>query len=664
MTYPIGLPRVVRIRFTVAFMLVLAYAAHARGQGACCLSTGECIDAATPGECGGLGGVFLDGAACADDPCGVGACCAGEACVEADAYSCIFAGRDFVGAGTSCSSDPCGPGLPGACCQGESCTDLTLTECTNAGGVWLGNNTSCDTEPCVSGACCVGTECSEGQGYECEDLGGVFTPDIDCTSDPCAPPNECPVQSLYNQTRHDPEFFSAGTSEESTGLTRYDNFFEVAGAIEGVSWWGLDLGFDGTFFYECTETDNTFTVSFHEDAAGVPGDAVCSYEVVTTRTPTGIFYLGTELNEYSVTLPSTCVVTNGWVSIVGKGDPDCLFLWMSSPYGDQFAYCDNCGVPEQELDQAFCLHGTEGGVFGACCDDAAAVCEEGIEITACAAADQRFAPDAACGDLEPECGITLGACCRADFAECTVEQEADCVATGGSWLGANALCSQCPCTLTCPALGGAEAEPVCSDGYEDVYNGGCTSEQNLFSPISLCETVCAEGGVFQFDGEAIPDYDWYQLDLDETGDLTWSVQAEYPVSAWIIDASGGCLGYSILASNLSDPCEPLELSAFVEPGTYWLVVAASSFSDKAQCGAGYTATVSLARPCPTDFDVDGDSDLSDWAALAECVFGPDAAPAPDPPITRPECLHAFDLDGDSDVDLGDVGALQSAFTGS
>ena len=52
--------------------------------------------------------------------------------------------------------------------------------------------------------------------------------------------------------------------------------------------------------------------------------------MLATRTEVGLQYLGADLNVYTATLPEPCVLTSGWVSILGVGDPDCWFLWMSS----------------------------------------------------------------------------------------------------------------------------------------------------------------------------------------------------------------------------------------------------------------------------------------------------------------------------------------------
>ena len=193
----------------------------------------------------------------------------------------------------------------------------------------------------------------------------------------------------------------------------FENVSGVAGPIEGLTWWGLDLMWISPNWYECEEYDNTFQISFHEDAGGVPGSAVCSYTLEAARTPTGILYTGAELNEYSVTLPEPCVLVNGWVSIVGLGDPECWFMWMSSGDGSGQSYCDGCATPWQSDDLSVCLIGSVGGVFGACCDDVTGDCGENVEIVNCLGADQRFVPDGTCDDLDPPCGVLTGACQRA-----------------------------------------------------------------------------------------------------------------------------------------------------------------------------------------------------------------------------------------------------------
>jgi hypothetical protein len=574
--------------------------------GACC-TFDDCLPAADEVECASLNGVFLPGQDCAADPCAVGACCFGQSCAESDAYSCITNGREFAGAGTSCLDDPCDAGV-GACCFVDgTCTDSSPEDCGAAGGTWLGAGTSCALGLCDLGACCTSNDCVNEARYQCDEPDSTFYPGEDCATNPC---NDCPAGTLFAQQRDGPLDFTAGTSEAGTGFLRFEDFSGVGGTIEAVSWWGLDLdNIGGNDFIECDEADPTFNIAFHENAGGVPGAPVCSYTVTATRTPTGIFYLGAELNEYSTGLPVPCVLVNGWISIEGLGDPECWFLWMSAGVGT--SHCQGCQDENQSFDLSLCLVGTEGGVFGACCDDSTGICNDNVEITDCTAAGLRFSPDQLCADLDPPCGTIIGACCFPD-ATCSIETQAGCGNLGGNWLGADTICSSCPCLVPCPVGGIPEGEPVCAPGYVDEFNGGCDAETVVFSPIALGDTVCGEAGVFEIPGDIDTDFDWYEITVGNL-ELVWSVEAEFPVGIWIIDANAGCAGAVILDSAGALECDPVSLSLSVDAGTYWLVVGAIVFTDEAACPAAYTARASVA--CPADLDGDGVVNVVDFLLL-------------------------------------------------
>ena len=62
-----------------------------------------------------------------------------------------------------------------------------------------------------------------------------------------------------------------------------------------------------------------------------------------------------------------------------------------------------------------------------------------------------------------------------------------------------------------------------------------------------------------------------------------------------------------------------------------------------------------------DFDSDDDVDLDDYAALVDCLAGPEGAPSPAAPECVDACLFAFDTD-DDDVDLTDVAAFANALS--
>ena len=59
-----------------------------------------------------------------------------------------------------------------------------------------------------------------------------------------------------------------------------------------------------------------------------------------------------------------------------------------------------------------------------------------------------------------------------------------------------------------------------------------------------------------------------------------------------------------------------------------------------------------------DYDADGDVDLDDYAAFADCLAGPELVPGITQPQCAAACKAAFDLDGDGDVDLADFAQLQ------
>ena len=419
----------------------LGVSASALADGACCTITG-CEPAADEAACTALGGFFLPGESCDDDACGVGACCSPDSCVEAEAYPCFFAGRDYLGVGTTCLEDACEIGI-GACCNAGACSEIAQQDCETGGGTWLGGGTHCFNDPCDLGSCCAPGTCNDSARFECENVGGAFIEGIGCDADGCDVEFGCPLDSIYSQTRSTPFAFEALTSEASAGFQRWDDYSGAAGAIEELRWWGLDLEFGNGNFPECVESNNEFQISFHEDVAGFPGAAVCSYTLLAMRTPTGILYQERELNEYAVTLPQPCVLVNGWISILGLGDADCWFLWMSSPDGDDRSICNGCQQEEQQSDLSFCLIGTFGEVFGACCDQSTAECTDGTEITDCLAPGARFEPDMACVDLDPGCAVVSGACCF-ENGDCFQDLATACTAAGGNWLGAETTCTLCP----------------------------------------------------------------------------------------------------------------------------------------------------------------------------------------------------------------------------
>jgi hypothetical protein len=576
-----------------------------------------------------------------------GSCCnqsTGACADNVEIVDCISTGLRFT-PDVSCSelNPPCVV-VTGACCMDAgACAIMTATECEKNDGTWLGANTTCGQCPVV-GACCNGFgNCTFETQAACEGENGVWL-GIDSVCADCPTPPQCPEDSLFAQTPESPDGFLAGTSEESANLHRYENFEGVSGPITALTWWGLDLDhISGSLFAECTEPDPTFNISFHEDAGGVPGKPVCSYTLLATRTPTGILYLGTEMNEYSVQLPQPCTLVNGWVSIVGLGEPECLFLWMSSAIGD--SWCDNCLPPPQSIDLAVCLQGESGGVFGACCDDSTGQCKDGVEITDCLGPNSRFAPDQSCQSLDPPCGVIVGACCMRD-ATCSILTQEECAKLKGNWLGANTLCDQCPCIVPCPPGAVAEGEQVCANNYVDEFNSGCDAEKPAYSTIQLGQTVCGTSGVFLTGLKETPDVDWYQVEVKEFTELTWTARAEFRPQLWIVDGNHGCPG-SVLSTAAAFECDEVTITAFVSPGMYWVVIAPFGFTDSAACGAPYVATLNPPSPCPADIapqpSGNGVVDVDDLLMIIN-NWGPEEGPADiAPPPTGNGIVDVDDL---------------------
>lgn len=425
----------------------------------------------------------------------------------------------------------------------------------------------------------------------------------------------CLPGALVGQGPDTPARFAAGTSELSAGFERSERFEGAAGTIDAVRWWGLELELvGGEEWVACTERDPTFLVRFRTDAAGIPGIEVASAVVTATRVPTGLLYDGFELVEYVATLPEPVVLTNGWLTIVGLGGAECWFLWMGA--GDGASLCDYCVPSLQEFDLSFCLVGTTGGVFGACCDDASGTCVDGVGIADCVDASLRFEPDATCASLVPACGVELGACCFVDQT-CLILTQAQCESvTGvpGEWNGPDTICVSCPCEAPCPELAGAEGEFDCADGYIDIFNGGCDAERFASSPIAFGETMCGTSGVFERDGAPAGDVDWYELPLTRRETIRVNVRGQFRPLVEVRDLSDGCPG-TVLASDYALECAFATIEVEVGPGPTFVTVRPLAATDTAACGARYTLSVTGEGECVGDFDANGFVDGADLGVV-------------------------------------------------
>jgi hypothetical protein len=479
------------------------------------------------------------------------------------------------------------------------------------------------------------------------DRGGSFANFVQVlhVGDGCGPLDpllSCADGAIDSRRVHEPtESWFAGVSEiefQGNPFMRAENFTGLAGPICGVRWWGTYAVF--AFDIEpCSEFTPEFDIIVYDDVDGGPGNARCSYTATIEGLPTGQFYLDTfELLRFDLELPTCCNVRDGWISVRGKGDPFCVFLWVSSPYDDgitfvwndddayyepgDLSYCftstttpgaccnpfdasctDNVAPPDCTSGFGFTpgvacadLDPVCGGVPGACCDDTTTACEDNVLPANCAG---RHSPGVFCADLDPACGDAPGACCYPDGRDCAQVSLPVCTATGGAWHGVGSDCGICPCIVACPP-GAIPEQDACG---EDT-NNGCNGFPPAFQDISVGDTICGTGSA-----EGDRDTDWYRFAITEPSVITVAFEGEfgervifggimeYPLNR---TGSGDCADISGAVNpvfNVAE-CEPgVAITECLPAGTYFAFVSPVNF-EGFPCGADNDYVVSVtAEPC-------------------------------------------------------------------
>jgi hypothetical protein len=151
---------------------------------------------------------------------------------------------------------------------------------------------------------------------------------------------------------------------------------------------------------------------------------------------------------------------------------------------------------------------------------------------------------------------------------------------------------QPPDCADCPKGGADEGEPDCGLPT-DTVNGGCNSNPQVFGTISVGGTVCGTAG----NNGGTRDTDWYQVDLTEGTELTWTVTPEFPCLIGMVatGCSGGFIGGTAFTT---DTCLPVSSTKCLAAGTYYMFVAPSAFGG-VPCGARYIATLT-GVPCDAE----------------------------------------------------------------
>jgi len=153
------------------------------------------------------------------------------------------------------------------------------------------------------------------------------------------------------------------------------------------------------------------------------------------------------------------------------------------------------------------------------------------------------------------------------------------------------------CAIECPSGSVVEGPEPCEPDYEDYYNGGCNWVPYSFLPLEPSPdmiVLCGEAWTYDYGGTCYREMDWFEMPLGEASEIEFCAAAEFPLAIWLISPGpppDPCVGQVLIDFQLAPVCEAACISAVLEPGTYWLIVAPSEWVPIG-CGASYTMTLS------------------------------------------------------------------------
>ncbi len=433
----------------------------------------------------------------------------------------------------------------GACC--DPCTGI----CNDPVGVsscqlplLFTENTDCDdlVPLCsiIDGACCINFECTDALcEVDCLDLQGHWQgAGTTCALDPCDE-NPCVVRDvIYDNGPNDtidPGSLSAERRLDG-GLDRWvvdDVFFATPVTVTDLHWWVAQqaaVQWNGTDDFIILNADG-----FGESGTGVGGPGTVAaegYDVANFRIPTGVFQDDREIFVYgidglNIELPPgeywfgmrpiqpTSTGQFFWATAADNGTDD---VWVN--YADMGSYW-RPGIQvfgEVYQNVAFCVTGTVDGPEpeGACCNDWFGTCS--YKFFSNCDWGSRFEDGVECGDLDPACGLLLGACC--DGLTCT-----DTIGSG-CWDFTFYPGEACA-TFQCPGGACCRYDPDECAPYVDAWGEyGCTDT----------------GGVYYDGEECVPNFCPEVLyDQPVEGTSAWIIQSDVGAQERIYDNffSGG-----------------------------------------------------------------------------------------------------------------------------
>ena len=147
-----------------------------------------------------------------------------------------------------------------------------------------------------------------------------------------------------------------------------------------------------------------------------------------------------------------------------------------------------------------------------------------------------------------------------------------------------------PCDVICQGI--PEGEPTCYDGYDDQYNGGCSSFTWSYIQAGLDTIVyCGESGVYDYYGSIYRESDWYLIYPCGGVPVTVTVEAEFEVLLGFVDLRGGCQNMYLYSYVQIDACEPAVLFEYLPAGQFAIYVAPNDWLPEYECGVEYSMTI-------------------------------------------------------------------------
>ncbi len=161
----------------------------------------------------------------------------------------------------------------------------------------------------------------------------------------------------------------AAASTPSAGFVVADNFRTTSDhPIRHACWWGSNYSFNPPQG-PCTPAGpDNFTITYYNDAGGLPGAVRASFPVAATKslTPRIVNPGGLNLPVFAYTADHPPVPTTAgeclWISVQNNIGGPCVWIWHTAPPGDGYSVA-NLNQPA-DYDFAFCLDVPIGG--GSC----------------------------------------------------------------------------------------------------------------------------------------------------------------------------------------------------------------------------------------------------------------------------------------------------------